>query len=77
MCVCVCVCVCRLSDLSGAHRNLKKQWSASERDFSKTTVSCRNKYHICPYRGRARIEGGAQIVAGGQEASSLIVTGSK
>ena len=34
-------------------------------------------YCICPYRGRAQIETGARIVAGGQEASSLIEAGSK
>ena len=32
--------VCRLSELSGVHHNLKKQWSASERDISKRTASC-------------------------------------
>ena len=55
MCVCYskCACVCatvsvacvpcfRLSELSGVHHNLKKQWSASERDVSKKTASSTN-----------------------------------
>ena len=50
-CVGVCMCVCysklvcpvfRLSELSGVHHNLKKQWSASERDASKKTASSTN-----------------------------------
>ena len=44
-CATVCVPVCpvfRLSELSGVHHNLKKQWSASERDVSKNTASSIN-----------------------------------
>ena len=32
-------------------------------------------YRICPYRGRAQIEAGVQIVAGSQEVSTLIEAG--